>query len=176
MKRKAWTLRHLYGTCLSVQMYTVLCYLTQLFIKDCPTCFEPIQGSSSEAYLLKLHQLYISGIKFQQVSPEDEPCTGSKHVGQSLIKSCVEQHKTVYICLNKICVISLHHFKRFAIYYCFHLLISVSSYILFRNTCSCRLRQITAQCLLPGLGNEAWNLTKRSDNTRRAGGADAFRA
>jgi hypothetical protein len=37
-------------------MYTVLCYSAQLFIKNCPTCFEPIYGSSSGAYLLKLHQ------------------------------------------------------------------------------------------------------------------------
>jgi hypothetical protein len=54
-------LRYFYRTFLITQilfrqMYTVLCYSTQLFIKDCPTCFEPIQGSSSGAYLLKLHQ------------------------------------------------------------------------------------------------------------------------
>jgi hypothetical protein len=58
------TLRYLYRTFLIIQilfrqMYTVLCYSAQLFIIDCATCFEPIQGSSSGAYLLKLHQLYI---------------------------------------------------------------------------------------------------------------------
>jgi hypothetical protein len=58
-------------------------------------------------------------------------------------------------------VIPLHLIKAYAVSsFSPHLIITVSSYLLFQNAYSCRLRQIIAQCLLPRLEmkSETWSM------------------